>query len=188
MLKISNGFTKMADAALYTRGSQILAAMTGNANFTDPRPTLAELQVALSAFNDALTNCKTGDRLEIAIKNQKRKQLIDLLHLMGDYVLFQSNGDGVIAVSSGFRIAKTRTPRPPLEKPAFYTIENGVNPNELLSKGPRVPSSVSYNHQFADDEQMALALWQSVPSSKSTCVLPNMKTGVVITVAWKCLV
>ena len=98
---------------------------------------------------------------------------------MGDYVLFQSNGDSVIAVSSGFRIAKTRTPRPPLEKPAFYTIENGVNPNELLSKGPRVPSSVSYNHQFADDEQMALALWQSVPSSKSTCVLPNLKSGVV---------
>lgn len=178
MLRIANGFTRLSDALLYTRGSQIQEGMTDNVNFVKPKPTLAELQGALAAFNDALMKCKSGDRLEIAIKNQKRQQLIDLLHLLGDYVLFQSNGDAVIAVSSGFRIAKSPAPRPPLQKPAFYTVENGINPNELISKGPRVPNSVSYNHQYADDEQMAASLWQSVPNSKSTCVLTNMSSGV----------
>jgi hypothetical protein len=108
----------------------------------------------------------------------KKEQLINLLHLLGDYVLFTSNGDKVIAISSGFTIAKSPSPRPPLEKPAYYTVENGVNPLELISKGARVKNAVSYNHQYAEDEQMAAGLWTSVPSSKSTSVLPNLKSGV----------
>lgn len=178
MLRIANGFKQMADPKLYTPGSQIQSAMTNNPNFPDPKPTLVQLQAGLDGFADALQKCKTGDRVEIAIKRQKKQQLIDLLHLLGDYVIFQSNGDSAVAASSGFRVAKSPSPRPPLQKPGYYTVENGVNPGELLSKGARVPNAVSYNHQYATDENMALNSWTSVPSSKSTCVIPGLQSGV----------
>lgn len=168
----------MSDPEFYTRGSQIYNSLSNNVYFPDPKPTLAEFQAALSAYGDALDKCTTGDRLQSAIKNQKREQLTDLLHLLGGYVLFQSNGDETIAESSGFTVAKTPGPRPSIVKPEFYTVENGVNPNELISRCARVPNAVSYNHQYADDEQMAAGIWQSVPSTKSTCVLTGLKSGV----------
>ena len=168
----------MTDPQLSIRGSQIQSALTNNVNFPDPKPTLVQLQAALDAFDDALQKCKTGDRVEIAIKKQKKQQLIDLLHLLGDYVLFQSNGDKAVAISSGYRVAKSPSPRPPLQKPNFYTVENWINPGELLSKGARVPNAVSYNHQYATDENMAINSWTSVPSSKSSCVLTGLQSGV----------
>ena len=179
MLRITNGFTQMSDANLYTRALQIVGSLDGNPSFENPKPSMTEVAAALAAFNDALESCKSSDRLAIAVKNQKRQQLITLLHKLSDYVLFTSNGDKVVAISSGFRIAKSPSPRPPLVKPSSYNVKNGVNPNELISKGARVSHAVSYNHQYADDEMLASSIWTSVPSSTSVCTLPNLKSGVI---------
>lgn len=168
----------MGDPKLVTRTAEIDGSITGNNNFPPPIPALEVVQDKGAAFSLALTNCKTGDRVMIAIKNQKRTELIEALHLLGDYVLYTSNGDAVIAKSSGFTVAKKASPRSPIEKPKFYKVVNGNNPGELISKGATVKNAVAYNHQYADDENMALGIWTSVPSSKATCVLSGLKSGV----------
>ena len=90
ILTITNGFAKLSDANLDLRANQILTAMTGNTNFEDPIPTLSALEDAIAAYADALFDCRDGDRLKVAIKNQKRDELIDILHLLADFVLFKS--------------------------------------------------------------------------------------------------
>jgi hypothetical protein len=70
------------------------------------------------------------------------------LHQWAGYVLFKSNGDSVVAFSSGFTVGKTSTPWAPLIKPANLSIENGINPGELVSNVNRVKDAVSYMHQF----------------------------------------
>ncbi len=176
-LSINNGFSQMADSLLLSRSYQILAAMTNNPNFTTPTPTVAVVSDAINEFYEALNLCKDSDRLQIAIKNQKRVAVIGLLHQWADYVLFISQGDSAVAMSSNFTLGKTPSPKPPIKKPENFRIENGTNPGELVSKINRVESGVSYLHQFATDEMLAQDTWQSVPSSKTTCILSNLTPG-----------
>src|SRR5450432_2456399 len=99
------------------------------------------------------------------------------LHQWASYVLFKSNGDSVVAFSSGFTVGKTSTPTAPLIKPANLSIENGINPGELVSNVNRVKDAVSYLHQFATDAMLAQQNWQSVPRSKTSCIIADLQPG-----------
>ncbi len=118
-----------------------------------------------------------SDRLQIAIKNQKREALIALLHQWADYVLFISKGDNAVAMSSGFTIGKTPSPAPPLTKPENFRIENGINPGELLNKVDSVSRGRGYLFQYATDAMLAEENWQSVPSSRTSCIIANLVPG-----------
>ena len=176
-LTITNGFGQMSDPTLETRSYQILTAMTDNPNFLTPTPAIADMTTLIGEFFDALSQCKEGDCLKVAIKNQKREALINGLHLWAGYVLFQSAGDSVKAISSGFSIGKTPSPAPPISKPVDFRILNGSNPGELIGKVKREKGVITYLYQYATDEMLALGHWQSIPCSKSTCVIANLQPG-----------
>lgn len=151
LLRLTNGFDRMSDANLVVRSQNIIAAMTGNANFPTPDPTLATMQTALDAFSDALDAAKTGDKTAIAIKNQKKADLVDQIHLLGAYVLYTSKQDSVIAVSSGFNIAKEPQPSPSITKPENFQVDNGLNTGELQVSFNPVPGARSYMYQYTSD-------------------------------------
>jgi hypothetical protein len=177
ILTITNGFAKLSDANLDLRANQILTAMTGNTNFEDPTPALSTLEDAITAYENALNDCRDGDRLKVAIKNQKRDDLIEILHLLADYVLFKSAGDSVIAISSGFSIGKTYAPAPPITKPGNLRVLQGDNPGVLVSKVARVKGASSYMHEYATDAQMAQGNWQKIGCSRSSCMLVDLTPG-----------
>jgi hypothetical protein len=178
-LSITNGFARMADANLETRSYQILAGVTGNAYFPAPNPTVAEMGTIIGNFFDALNDCKDGDRIKIAIKNQKRDIVISSLHLWSAYVLSQSAGDAVIALTSNFKVRKAAAPRPPIGKPENFSIVAGDNPFELDGSTNRVDGAIGYIFQYAKDEMMALNNWQGVPSSATKCIIANLESGTV---------
>ena len=72
ILRITNGFDKLTDAALETRANAILTAITGNPAFPTPTPTIAELQNVLNTYSNALAKAEQGSPLEKAVKNQKK--------------------------------------------------------------------------------------------------------------------
>lgn len=151
LLRLTNGFDKMSDANLVVRSQNIIAAMTGNANFPTPDPTLAVMQTALNAYSDALDAAKTGDKTDIAIKNQKKADLVDQIHLLGAYVLYTSKQDSAIAISSGFTVAKDPSPAPDITKPENFQVDNGLNSGELQVSCNAVPGARSYMYQYTSD-------------------------------------
>lgn len=177
ILTITNGFTKMRDAVLELRANEIHTAMSGNPNFPTPVPALTVLSDAITAFSTALYECRDGDRLKVAIKNQKREELIAVLHLLADFVLFKSAGNSVVALSSGYSIGKQPAPAPPITTPQNYRLKPGPNPGELLNRIARVKGAISYSYQYATDAMMAQDNWKSIPCSRTTCVLQNLQTG-----------
>lgn len=50
LLRLTNGFDQLSDADLEVRAASILNAVTGNANFPTPQPTLAKVQTAIDNF------------------------------------------------------------------------------------------------------------------------------------------
>ncbi|MEO7584196.1 MAG: fibronectin type III domain-containing protein [Ferruginibacter sp.] len=152
--------------------------MSDNVFFPAPVPDVAEMNtIALNFFN-ALTHCKDGDRLKIAVKNQRRAALIEGLHFWVAYVLFQSAGDDVKALSSGFTIGKMPAPAPHSSKPENFRIENGSNPGELIGEVNHEKGVITYLYQYASDAMLELDNWQSVASSKSKCIITNLTPGV----------
>jgi hypothetical protein len=176
-LSITNGFTRMGDANLELRASQIYAAMNENPNFTDPVPTMGSFNDAIEDFAAALDESRDGGSLKVAIKNQKREELIELLHQLADYVLFKSAGDSVIAMSSGFSIGKQPSPAPPITKPENLRVLPGENPGELLNKVARVKGAVAYMYQYATDAMMAQNDWRWITSSRTSCLVANLQPG-----------
>ena len=88
-----------------------------------------------------------------------------------------ANGDIAVALSSGYSIGKTPSPAPPLVKPEAPVLESGLNPGELISKGKPVAEAITYLHQYGTEAMVANNNWQSMPCSRSTCVLTNLTSG-----------
>ena len=176
-LKLTNGFNRISDADLRNRATQIVTAMTDNPHFPTPTPSVDAVREILDAYDDALDHCSEADRVKIAIKNQRRKTLENVLHTWGLFVLLNCDNDIAIAMSSGFNIAKTPSPAPPITKPVAPVLESGINPGDLVSKGKPERGALVYLHQYATEAEMQLDQWKSQPSSKSTTVLKNLVPG-----------
>jgi Fibronectin type III domain len=177
ILTITNGFAKLTDANLDLRANQIHTAMNGNANFPSPVPSMDTFGDAILAFSAALNESRDGDRLKVAIKNQKRDELVDILHLLADFVLFKSAGDSVIAISSGFSIGKQPAPAPPITKPENLRVLQGENSGQLSTKVKQVKGAKSYLHQYATDVMMAQNNWLNIFCTRSSCMIDDLQPG-----------
>ncbi|MEO8111995.1 MAG: hypothetical protein ABI594_18245 [Ginsengibacter sp.] len=180
ILAITNGFDRLSDPDLETKADQVLQGVSDNvAYFPKPKPALAEMKTLIGKFHTALVASKDGDRLKIAVKNQKRQELIDGLHLWGAYVLSQANGDPVVAMSSNFRLRRTPSPKPPIGKPENFRVVAGPNPLQLAARVNTVAGANSYILQYASDEMMATDNWKGEPSTTTKCTLNGLTSGTV---------
>jgi hypothetical protein len=177
ILRITNGFERLTDAALEARANSILAALTGNTAFPTPVPSLPALQTAIDDYTDALARAQQGSAYEKAFKNQKKMVLIDLLHSLGNYVLFTANGDELMAKSSGFAIAKLPSPKPPVEPAGGQVLSDGPNAGELDYKFKPVKGARSYLYQHTPEPLTAGSVWESQAGTVSRVRFSGLESG-----------
>ncbi|MBD0277006.1 MAG: hypothetical protein M3342_06960 [Bacteroidota bacterium] len=177
MLTITNGFDKLSGPDLYSRSQQILDAMATNPHFPDPTPTLATLTTKLTEFRDALSKAADGTPSDKAVRNQKRAELINLLHALGCYVLYTAQNDRAIALSSGYRIGKEQQPTPPLQSPRNMQVADGPNRGELKAAVNRVIGAKTYLFNYAQEPISDTTVWNMQPETKRKTVLRNLESG-----------
>jgi hypothetical protein len=173
LVRITNGFEKLRDNDLAARARYIKDQMTDNPNFPTPDPHLSELHLVITAFEAALLAAQTGNRQDIVVKKVKRQELIDMLHLLGNYVLFTSRGDAAVATSSGFHIKKTPEPAPAITAPEGVHIDKGINTGELVLSFKKVPAAHSYVYAFTADPLTPDSQWQT----RNGTITKNTFTG-----------
>jgi hypothetical protein len=177
MKKINLGFSRYTDAALLVLAQAILAALTGNTFFPTPTPALAAVQTALNDYMAALSASQEGGRTNVATKNARKKDLVDLLIQLGNYVMLTANGDDVMLTSSGFPLTRERQPLPPLEQPEILKIENGINSGELNITIASVFGARTYVYQYAKDPLSDNNDWVSNNSTLVKFSFNNLETG-----------
>lgn len=178
MKKALSNFYKLTDASLEVKAEAIYSSMNGNASYTTPLPTLVVLQAAITAFSNALNAASSGSRVDIAFKNQKRQELIDLLRSLAAYVTFAANGDDSVLLSSGFDITKDPASIT-ISKPENFQLINGNNTGELFLSIDGVKGAKSYLFEYSSDATMASQNWQSIPSTKVKFMLQDLQAGTV---------
>ncbi len=114
LLRVLLGFASAPDHELEETAGHILTSLYGNAVYSSPPVTQANLQAALTAFTDA--------------KNQAAQTLIGLLRQLALYVqtTIQSNDAYGLAelLSSGFDAASTSRAQVPFDTPSIILIDN----------------------------------------------------------------
>lgn len=176
-LRIVNGFDKLSDSDLLAKANNIINGMTGNASFPTPTPTLATVQTGITSFSDALAVAQSGSPYDRSVKNQKKRDLINLLHTLGNYVQFTANGDAVIAQSSNFSINKPLSPAPPVTAAENLQLEDGVNQGEVIFSFDRVPGAKSYIYQCTPDPVADNSQWQSQTGTVRKVSFTDLEIG-----------
>ncbi len=174
ILRIINNLDQMSDAGFLANAKTIEAAMTGNPHFSTPTPTMAELGTAIADYESALAAAAKGSSLEKGRKNEKRAKLTELLHHLGNYVLFTAKGNRLVAQSSGFTIAKEPSAAPELEKPRSLVLEEGATAGQLKLRFKRPRGVRSYLYQYTPDPLTPTSEWKSQYGTVSRAVLSGL--------------
>lgn len=178
MLSITNGFNKMTDAYLLVRANTIKTDIAANPTvFNSPQPTLTEMGTLIASFQAAVQKAEGGNRQDIAEKNAIREELIDKLHLLGNYVLFTAAGNEVIATLSGFRIGKTPVPLPPITAPDGLQLTDGANKGELKFSFKRVTGARAYMYEITPSPITANSKWESSLNTLTNNVFTGLESS-----------
>ncbi len=173
-LRLKNGLERFSDPDLESKGNQIIADLS--LNFASA-PLLPSLIAARDAFVTSLPLATDGGTVEKAIKNANRDAFIDQLHLMGYYVLQVAAGDRVVALKSGFDIAKAPSPGPEVTKAEGLKTEDGQNPGELKFIFIPVPGAKSYVYQAMVDPLSETGVWSSNVGTTSKFLFSGLESG-----------
>jgi hypothetical protein len=99
--------------SLITFAQGVVTAMTGNAAFPSPAPTLAEVSAATAALQTAETAELSRLKGTVATRKDKRAALVNLLQELRNYVQKTADADpensANIVLGSGYVVRKTPT-------------------------------------------------------------------------------
>jgi hypothetical protein len=169
-LEISLSFFKHSDALFLIDVQRIIDGLTGNTHFTEPTPTLLEINAAKTAFSNAFAGAPAKGHQGTAAKDKTRATLEDLIRKLSKYVELNSQDDVTILLSSGFTLQKDPEAHGALEEPNNFKVRNGVTSGTMdLSVDP-IPGAYVYYYLWAQLPVAADAIWASKVGKASVTI------------------
>jgi hypothetical protein len=151
--------SKLSDVNLKRKAQSIVLAMTGNSNFTEPVPALAQISETISQYSNALAAALEGGRAQKSEKNKVRSVLEDQLRQLAAYVMLTAHTDRSVLASSGFDLSKISDQSHPVDAPQNPMAESGVNSGEVLLTVKGVKNKRTYSHEYAQDPLTDSSTW-----------------------------
>jgi hypothetical protein len=162
-------------ASVATFATSVINAMTGNASFPNPTPSLATVSADLAAYEAAEAQVVTRVKGAAVTRNAKYTVLhTDLEHLMGGVQQVAdanpANAQSIIE-GAGFAIRRTAS-RP---KSALTALLGGV-PGSVKLVAKAVAQRASYEWQYSTDQKT----WTNAPTSlQAKTVVTGLTSGTV---------
>jgi hypothetical protein len=147
----------------------IIGKMTGNTNFTKPKPTLPEINAALGKLAESYDAAIDGGKTKKLQMHTDEEKVDALMAQLAVYVQDASEGDALIISSSGFEVSKNPSPVGPLPGAANMRANPGTEEGTIKLQFGKVKGSKSYNIQRTLDPNTP-STWTTILSSTSTRV------------------
>lgn len=162
---------------LELKGDRVVEEMTGNPDFPDPPPALAELEKEMPEFRTSRRNAESGDKKLVSIKNNKKVRVQNFLQILADYVTAKSNGDRALIHSSGFDVSNERRSNknlpPSIEKLEVELGEAGV----AILRTKEVTAIKAYIHQYTTEVPSINTVWVGDGSSQGEHTFAGLSSG-----------
>jgi hypothetical protein len=178
LFRLRMDFSRLTDAALEAKVQAIVQAMNLNiALFADPNPTMANLSQATTAFVVALSKAATRDKGLVAIKDEKRLELEQMLSTLAAFVMNVAGNNESTLVLSGFDLVKQATAKPPIQAPENFALASGLNEGEIIATIKRVDGARSYQYEVTPDPLTPDSQWETTSSTLSKNAFANLEPG-----------
>jgi hypothetical protein len=142
---------------------RVIEKMKSNPTFPNPPAALAELEKLLPELEDALVKAKSRDKEWVAIKNNKKAQILALLEEVAAYVMATSKDDRALILGSGFDDAEDQSNA---GKTSIQALEVKLGaPGEATTRVKKARGAAAYLHQYAMEVPGQNTVWISEGSS-----------------------
>lgn len=180
MSLIKLGLRELDIPQLIAKTRQIVIAMTGNANFPTPAPTLAALTAAaddLEAKLAAADQARLASEAATLTQNTSVGSLTALLTSEGNYVQTASGGDAAKIESAGMEVRDPSTPIGELPAPTDLDATEGDHNGELDLHWAPVRGAKSYLIEKSADPPTATSWAVAQVSTKSSATVTGLTSG-----------
>ena len=180
MAQINLGLSRLSVADLLQAANNIKTAMTANANFTTPNPTLTAIGTLITALTTANNTYESGQltqKTNLTNRDDAAAALIAGLNSLAGYVQSQSGGDAAKIQSAGMGVKGARTPTAIPSQVSNLSITAGDNAGELDLQWDPVSGARTYEIQTSHDPVTATS-WVTQPSvTKSKTAVTGLTSG-----------
>lgn len=146
-------------AVLVSVAKAVVVAMTGNAAFPNPQPTLAAIQTAIADLEAAEAAAQARTKGAVATRNQKRKALVTLLEQLRGYVQTVADADAerapALIQSAAMNVRKVTA-----RAPRVFAVKQGSVSGALVLVTASAGHRASYEWEYSAD---AGKTWQAMP-------------------------
>ncbi len=176
---LTRDYARMSDDALPLKATAIHDAMLAAiSDFPTPDPSLASLKEVNDDYKAALSAAQTHDKIKISIKNDRKKDLIQILDPLRLYVLKIADGDETTLLKSNFTLRKNGLqPAPPITNPQDMQVENGLNPGEVVTSVKAVKGARAYSHEYTPDPLTDNSTWVTATNTRRRNVFTGLDRG-----------
>ncbi|MGV3761816.1 fibronectin type III domain-containing protein [Parapedobacter sp.] len=143
------GFIRYPDGKLLVAAGRILQCMKNSTTFTDPRPSLAEIETAFEDYQQKVYAAAGGGIFYSTAKRESKRRLSDLLQKLALYVNVVSDGHLPTLHSSGFPVLDRRRKGRSPDTPGQPFLRDGRKQGEVAFGFKPVGRDMFYDYCFA---------------------------------------
>jgi hypothetical protein len=180
MAKVKLNLASLTDEQLLQKANDIKTAMTGNATFATPVPTLTVLGTLITTAQTAKGDFDAAQQaalLKTTTKNSALDALRAGLTQLAGYVDAVSAGDDAKIQSAGMGVRAAKTPAAVPDPVSNLSLTAGDNAGELDLHWDPSQGAKSYEVHVSPDP-VTNSSWNSKPSvTKSKTTVADMATG-----------
>ncbi len=178
------GITGLTPEELLERADAHIVALTGNATFPTPVPTLVQQQAdrdALAAANVAMAN--NGGKQDRLVQEACVAKVKSNLKELAGYVQAVSGGDPVKIASAGFGTRALPQPSEPLPAPGNVRLQITKLPGELKAIWGGLEDSRIYELEYTDKDPLVPENWKPLKMlSDNSYLLQGLASHVPVSI------
>lgn len=170
--KLIISFEHLSEPDFLVKAENIVTAMTGNSDYSEPwppqAPSLAELDLALNTYKKDYHASLTRDTVKIAQRISSRQNLSDLLKRLPSYLEFIAQGDIAMLSKTGYELRKNISYTPNnqiLVAPSDFKVSHGTKKGTINIHTALLADAGSYEVQTTKGDPNVEANWQHATSS-----------------------
>jgi hypothetical protein len=180
MAKVKLGLKDLNPDETVDLALTIKTAMTGNANFTTPNPTLTALGTLISTAQTKIAAYNSAKALADTALSDRDTAIVALragLTQEADYVQNITNGDQTKIESAGMSVRDAASPTGPPTQVLDLAVSAGDNDGTLDASWNPVRGAVSYEIQSSPDPITGTSWTFRQSASKSSATITGLTSG-----------
>ncbi len=162
MSTVVGGMKGLRAVDLASMARRIEEHMTGNPNFPDAGPLVAQVVAARQALMLAIVDAMDGGRTAHYIQRERKAALKNAMTMLLNHVLSVALGDPVKLVSTGFPQRRPSLRIGPLTAPRKLVARNGDHPGQIHVHWAPVYGSRLYRLEMNDGDPDQEEGWRTV--------------------------